>query len=57
MFKADCLNQVNIMPHVSLQNIWIVQLGSPSHDCEMQQLAVSEKAGIDVSAWTRAGYK
>lgn len=57
MFKADCLNQVNIMPHVSLQNIWIVQLGSPSHDCEMQQLALSEKAGIDVSAWTRAGYK
>lgn len=57
MFKADCLNQVNIMPHVSLQNIWIVQLGSPSHDCEMQQLAVSGKAGIDVSAWTRAGYR
>lgn len=57
MFKADCLNQVNIMHHVALQNVWIVQLASPSHDCEMQQFAVSEKAGRDVSAWTRAGYK
>lgn len=57
MFKADCLNQVNIMHHVSLQNVRIVQLGSPSHDCEMQQFAVSEKAGMDMSAWTRAGYK
>lgn len=57
MFKADCLNQVNIMHHVSLQNVWIVQLGSPSHGCEMQQFSVSEKAGRDMSAWTRAGYK
>lgn len=57
MFKAGCLNQVNIMHHVSLQNAWIVQLGSPSHDCEMQQFTVSEKAGMDVSAWTWAGYK
>lgn len=57
MFKADCLNQVNIMHHVSLQNGWIVQLGSPSRGCEMQQLTVSQKAGMDVSAWTRAGYK
>lgn len=57
MFKADCLNQVNIMHHVLLQNVRTVQLGSPSHGCEMQQFAVSEKAGMDMSAWTRAGYK
>lgn len=57
MFKADCLNQVNIMHHVSLQNVQIVQLGSPSHDCEIQQFTVSKKAGMDMSAWTRAGYK
>lgn len=44
MFKADCLNQVNIMYHVSLQNVWIVQLGSPSHDCESQQPALSDSA-------------
>jgi len=57
MFKADCLYQVNIMYHVSLQNVWSVQLGSPSHDCEMQHFAVSETTGTDVSAWTRAGCK
>lgn len=51
MFKVDCLNQVNIMHHVSLQNTWTVQLGSPSQHCETQQLSVSQKAGVAVSGY------